>query len=409
MQTPDMSKDLIMQASEPNEAQRQSASAGSNAVDWPTKARRSDQLLLRMNHEVRTAVNVILGLTEVMRESELSPNLRNKLSVARESAEHLLKESAEIIDLTRAELGSLQLCSTTFNLHETLRQAMDLMSILASCKRITLRFNISKQTPYAVTGDPGRLKQILITLLRACIDRLEQGEIEVKVEHDLTDAFKIKFSIADNGRPIPTEKIRSMFELDQEIATTDGSALAVLLATHLARTMGGDLWADEEPQGGAVFHFTAVLHPAAALDFHLVNKPGVEAYSDERPLKILVADDSLDTLMVIRAFLKDAPWGIDSADNGRIAVEMATSKSYDLILMDLDMPEMNGYIATREIRISECLKETPAVPIVALTAHSEAEAASKSIEAGCTAHVTKPIRKTALIETIQRYAGVRPK
>jgi len=120
-----------------------------------------------------------------------------------------------------------------------------------------------------------------------------------------------------------------------------------------------------------------------------------------------VADDSLDTLMVIRAFLKDSPWGIDSADNGRIAVKMAASKSYDLILMDLDMPEMNGYLATREIRISECLKEIPAVPIVALTGHSEAEAASRSIEAGCTAHVTKPIRKAALIATIQRYAGSR--
>jgi signal transduction histidine kinase len=152
--------------------------------DWLTKAGRSDQLLVRMNHEVRTAMNVILGLTEVMRESELSPNLRNKLSIARDSAEHLLKTSAEIIDLTRAELGSLQLSSTTFNLHETLRQAIDLMSILASCKRISLRFDISKQLPVAVSGDPARLRQILITLLRAHIDRLEQAEIVIKVRQD---------------------------------------------------------------------------------------------------------------------------------------------------------------------------------------------------------------------------------
>jgi CheY-like chemotaxis protein len=111
--------------------------------------------------------------------------------------------------------------------------------------------------------------------------------------------------------------------------------------------------------------------------------------------------------MVIRAYLKDAPWGIESAENGKAALDMAVSKAYDLILMDLDMPEMDGYAATRQIRISECLRGVPAVPIVALTAHNEAEAASQSIQAGCTAHVTKPIRKAALIDTIQRYAGDR--
>jgi CheY-like chemotaxis protein len=132
-------------------------------------------------------------------------------------------------------------------------------------------------------------------------------------------------------------------------------------------------------------------------------KPVADARTDRRPLKILVADDSADTLLLIRAFLKDVPWGIESADNGRTALEMAVSKSYDLILMDLNMPEMNGYMA--QIRISECLHRMPAVPIVALTANNEAEAASKSIEAGCTAYVTKPIGKADLMETIQRYAG----
>lgn len=158
---------------------------------------------------------------------------------------------------------------------------------------------------------------------------------------------------------------------------------------------------------GAVFHFNVNLRPAPMVDLLRLSKPAAAPRTGQRPLKILVADDSADTLLLVRALLKDAPWAIESADNGRTALEMAVSRSYDLILMDLDMPEMNGYMATRQIRISECLRERPAVPIVALTAHNEAEAAAKSIEAGCTAHVTKPIRKTALIETIQRYAGDR--
>jgi CheY-like chemotaxis protein len=391
------------------EAQPSIRSEDTELAKWRAKAMRSDRLLIRMNHEIRTAVNVILGLTDVIRESALSPSLSNNVGVARASAEHLLKESAEIIDLTRAELGSLQLSSTNFNLHETLQQAMDLMSILASCKRVTLKFHISKQMPFAVNGDPGRLRQILIALVRASIDRLEQGEVSVKAEHDLNNAFTIKFSIADNGRRVSPEQMSRMFDadLDQETAMRGGSELSLMLARHLAKMMGGDLWAEDEPQVGAVFHFTVTLRPASTEESPQLYRPGAEAYADGRPLKILVADDSADTLMVIRAFLKDAPWGIESADNGRTALEMAVKKSYDLILMDLDMPEMDGYMATRQIRISECLKGTLAVPIVALTAHNEAEAASKSIQAGCTAHVTKPIRKTALIETIHRYAGDR--
>jgi CheY-like chemotaxis protein len=400
-----------MNGNEPKEGRAGSASEDTHAAGWSAAATRSDRLLLRMNYEIRTAVNVILGMTDLIRESELDPNRYSNVSVMRASAESLLKESGEIIDLTRAELGSLKLCSTSFSLHDMLQQAMDLMSILASCKRIRLTFRISRQVPFAVVGDPARLSQILITLVRAGIERLEQGEISVNVEHDsnFTEGIKIKFSVADNGRLAPPERTTCMFDagLDQESATRGGSELALALARHLARMMGGDLWAEVEPKVGAVLHFNVNLPAAPSVDFLQLSEAGAKVRTDVRPLRILVADDSADTLRLIRAFLKEAPWGVESADNGRTAVEMAVGKSYDLILMDLDMPEMNGYIAARQIRISECLNETPAVPIVALTAHNEAEAASRSIQAGCTAHVAKPIRRAALLDTIQRYAGDR--
>lgn len=227
-------------------------SAAPGADEWQAKATRSDRLLVRMNHEIRSAANVILGLTDVIRESELSPNLRSNIGIVRANAEQLLQTSAEIIDLTRAELGSLQLCSTSFKLHETLQQALDLMSILASGKRVTLKLYISQQVPHAVMGDPGRLSQILITLVRASIERLEQGEISVNVEYDSSyaEGIKITFSIADNGRRIPPERISYMFDgrLDHEGATQEGSELNLVFAKHLARMMGGDLWAEVEPK-----------------------------------------------------------------------------------------------------------------------------------------------------------------
>src|SRR5207245_10267247 len=132
---------------------------------------------------------------------------------------------------------------------------------------------------------------------------------------------------------------------------------------------------------------------------------GAEARDDGHLLRILVAEDATDNLLLIRAFLKDEPCRIDSAGNGRIALEKALTGSYDLILMDLDMPEMDGYTAMRKIRNSENSNEMPAVPIVALTAHNDADAVSKSTEAGCTAHVTKPIHKAAFLKTIRQYAA----
>jgi CheY-like chemotaxis protein len=126
--------------------------------------------------------------------------------------------------------------------------------------------------------------------------------------------------------------------------------------------------------------------------------------TDSRPLKILLAEDSVHNQMLFRTFVKDEPWEIETAANGRIAVEKAAVEFYNLILMDLDMPEMDGYHATRQIRSAECAGQVLGVPIVALTAHSETEAFVKSFEAGCTAHVTKPLSKAGLIETIRRYA-----
>jgi CheY-like chemotaxis protein len=400
-----------MKENGPIKMRADSAPGEGEAVDWSKAATRSDQLLLRINYEIRTAVNVILGVTDLIRESDLDSNLSNNISVMRASAESLLREGADIVDLTRAELGSLQLCSTSFSLHDTLQQAMDLMSILASCKSIKISFHISQQVPSTVIGDPGRLSQILITLVRAAIERLEQGEISVNVEDESNRAqgIKIKFSVADKGRPIPSERITRVVDggLDQEVGAQGGHEIAFALARHLARMMGGDLWTEVESKDGAVFHFHVNLPTAPSVDFLQLSEAGAKIRTDLRPLRILVVDDSVDSLRLIRTFLNETPWGVESAENGRTAVEMAVAKSYDLILMDLDMPKMSGYVAARQIRISECLNETPAVPIVALTAHNEAEAASKSIQAGCTAHVAKPIRKAALVETIQRYAGDR--
>jgi len=222
-----------------------------------------------------------------------------------------------------------------------------------------------------------------------------------------TEDATIKFSVFDSGPPMPPVIMGHLFDGSGLPGSTIESnpKLGLSFSKRLAEMMGGTMWVGEGPNSGTALHFNVKLVLAPPEEFReggrrSATEPRVQA----RPLKILLAEDCADNVRLIQAFIKDEPWSVDTAANGRIALERAAASIYDLILMDLDMPEMDGYAAARRIRISECRGETPIVPIVALSAHNEAEAALKSLEAGCTAHVTKPIGKNALIRTIRQYA-----
>lgn len=359
-----------------------------------------DQLLLRINHEIRIAVNATLGMTELLLESQLTREQDYRVNVIRMSIDHLLTESCRILDLVRAESGFLQLDVCRFDLRETLRQAVELLSFLAGHSEITLKTSISDNLPTALMGDPMRISEILFAVVRATMKRIETGEISIAVEGRPcgAQAATISFSVAHPG-----PCMNSSITLEGSDGFEDGIALA--LARRLTRMMDGDLTIEPGHEEGIEFRFAVTLPIANPMDSNAGPAPVRQAQNgDSRPLRILMAEDALNNQLLVQAFLRDEPWAIDTAVNGRIAVEKAAAKSYNLILMDLDMPEMDGYAATRQIRIDECLSQVSAVPIVALTAHNETQAVVKCFEAGCIAHVTKPFTKANLIETIQHYA-----
>jgi CheY-like chemotaxis protein len=235
-------------------------------------------------------------------------------------------------------------------------------------------------------------------LLRAATDRMEGGEITLRVASNPVTAgvVGLQFVISCSGTLI-VQPDRSVTEILEPTCDVD-----LMLSQRLAEMMNGSMRIEPEPAVPA-FYFTVQL--ASAETSEAVRHSETLATSPaERQIRLLVAEDAEDNLLLIEAYLKDGPYVIDSAVNGRVAVDKAMVGAYDLILMDLDMPLMDGCTATRLIRVWECVKERPAVPIVALTADSQPGAELKSVEAGCMAHVTKPIRKAALIETIRKYA-----
>jgi CheY-like chemotaxis protein len=355
----------------------------------------NDRLLLRINHEIRTAVNATLGMTELLLESSLTRQQSSRVNEIRRSTDHLLAQTSAILDLARAEAGSLKLQKRRFFPRETFRQTAELLSILASHCGIVLQTNLSNNLPATAIGDPARITEILITVVRAAMNRIDGGEISIKV--DSAGEAALELTVAATG-PVPGHS------QEDEPKAEDKYGFPMTLAKHLARLMDGQLLIEENPEAETPLRFSITLAIRPMDTPHAQPQVTPIVRTDSRPLKILVAEDSVHNQMLIRTFVKDEPWEIETAANGRIAVEKASVEFYNLILMDLDMPEMDGYHATRQIRTAECAGQVLGVPIVALTAHSETEAFVKSFEAGCTAHVTKPLSKAGLIETIRRYA-----
>ncbi len=355
----------------------------------------NDRLLLRISHEIRTAVNATLGMTELLLESSLTRQQSSRVNEIRRSTDHLLAQTSAILDLARAEAGTLKLQKRRFFPRETFRQTTELLSILASHCGIVLQTTLSSNLPATAIGDPARITEILITVVRAAMSRIDGGEISIRVEsapNTHAGDARLDLTVIATGPsvPHPPENAEDKF------------GFPMTLAKHLASLMEGQLLIEENPEAETPLRFSIRL----AIRVLEGAQPHVSAIvrTDSRPLKILLAEDSVHNQMLIRTFVKDEPWEIETAANGRIAVEKAAVEFYNLILMDLDMPEMDGYHATRQIRSAECAGQVLGVPIVALTAHSETEAFVKSFEAGCTAHVTKPLSKAGLIETIRRYA-----
>jgi PAS domain S-box-containing protein len=382
------------------------------------------EFLTTMSHEMRTPMNAILGMADLLSESSLGEEQRDYVRVFQKAGANLLDLINNILDLSKVESGHVELESIGFDPRALLQKIIEMLDSRARDQGLELTLEILPGVPLGLVGDPNRLRQILLNLVGNALKFTERGSVTLRVEPepDLIGGKSmsgegapgwLRFSVLDTGIGIASDKVEIIFgRFTQADSSTTrkygGTGLGLAISKGLVELMGGRIGCISEKGKGSAFFLTAPFRIRKEMEPPEVARPAVVAIAppeqgEQQAFRILIVEDSEDNLLLVKAYLKGSGFQLDFAANGKIAVEKVTSTHPHLVLMDLQMPVMGGLEATRVIRQWEAETRAHPVPILALTAHAAAEGAGRSLEAGCNEHLTKPIKKSALLEAIARH------
>lgn len=362
--------------------------------------------LANMSHEIRTPLGAILGFTDLLRDSDLSAEDREQfLETISRNGQALTKIIDDILDLSKVEAGKLQIEEIEFSLPDILSEVQTLLEDRARAKGISVKLNWDSQIPSRIWSDPVRLRQILINILGNAIKFTSKGGVDISVQATPKDQkHQFKIAVADTGIGLLPDQLDNLFQpfTQADSSTTrkfGGTGLGLVLSRRLAQALGGDISVKANAPNGSVFtiSFTARAEGKAAKT-SAASPNGVRGPLSG--LKVLVVDDSPDNRTLIQVVLSRRGAQVLSAENGRKALDAAKSEEVDVILMDIQMPGMDGYEATRLLRTSGFKK-----PIVALTAHAMAEERERTRAAGCDAHLTKPLDFDELVGTLEKFTS----
>jgi len=372
-------------------------------------SRTKSEFLANMSHEIRTPMTAILGYADLMLDPQHTQSDRiDYLQIIRRNGEHLLAIINDILDISKIEAGKMTLEKIETNLSQVLEEVSSLMSHRTAAKKLNLNIAWTTPAPAAVLGDPVRVRQILINLVGNAIKFTEKGGIRVQAAWQNSEVL---INVIDSGIGMTPEQVGRLFnaftQADGSMTRRfGGTGLGLTISKRLAQMMGGDITVSSAQGQGSTFTLrirAEQVAPAAAA----AQSAGPAAAAPSQPLaglRILLAEDGPDNQRLISFILKKAGATVDLAENGRIAADKALGEQFDIILMDMQMPELDGYSAASLLRTKKY-----AGPIIALTAHAMAEDRARCIQAGCDDYATKPVDKAKLIATITKHARPAPR
>jgi PAS domain S-box-containing protein len=391
---------------------KEAAEAGSRA---------KSEFLARMSHEIRTPMNGVLGMTEILRGTPLTREQRGFLDTVHGSGVALLRIINDILDFSKVEAGRLELDEVDFILAECIGDTVDLLRGRAAAKRLPIAVKIAEGLPRVFRGDSARLRQILMNLVGNAVKFAERGAIVIRVDRAAGpgDAGMLRFEVSDEGIGVAPDAQAQIFDA---FAQADGSTsrryggtgLGLAICRQLVHLMGGMIGVDSQPGQGATFWFTLRLEAssgavpvggASVSSVAAADTPHDAPALDASGVRVLLAEDNPVNRQVALAMLRSLGLAADTAVNGREAVEATARQAYDLVLMDCQMPELDGFAATAAIRLRDAAAGSARVPIVALTANAMTGDREACIAGGMDDYLSKPFTRAQLQEMLHKWVS----